>query len=30
MREMEGLELLNEVFPLDIALKKELSSFVQM
>jgi len=30
MRGLEGLELLNEVFPLEIALKKELSSFVQM
>jgi len=30
MRNMEGLELLNEVFPLEIALKKELSAFVQM
>ncbi len=30
MRKLEGLALLNEVFPLEIALKKELSSFVQM
>lgn len=30
MRKLKGLELLNEVFPLEIALKKELSSFVQM
>lgn len=30
MRELKHMELLNEVFPLNIALKKELSSFVQM
>lgn len=30
MRELKNLELLSELFPLEIAIKKELSSFVQM
>ena len=30
MRQIKGLELIEEVFPLDIAIKKEMSSFVQM